>query len=490
MRYPDYIEKRLSDIEKIVSKWPVKINIDNVVQWMLQFEPEDHDLPFRVIKNLNVLSFEEVNTALEIAFSKLNQRAAKSSNKITHKNTLFAGVGPAAKSGSMISYHFRVINDISEDNFIDSSTIHLIKNKDVKNIVLVDDVIASGDTVIKEINRLTELVVPLNPEIKIFVLSICGFRKAVERINEESAAHAFCAYQYSEEDTVVSLDSSFYQSLAHEKRQLLRDKIIEYGKITNKSGLGYYGIGALIVFPYNTPNCTLPIIWGDRNGWIPLFRRAGRISGITGIFDELDKTVEEKKVEARNPKEKEKEKDERATRLLHMYVEGKTDERFFDYIIKRFNIEKTLGYSQIKVISLGGAVFSSRLIETLSIIDNDNVFVLDGDWPEKTLSDIKKNLGDYPIYLLKPSILQFLDLKKIFSIQIYQNKLREFIQYIDDIQNDIKLPDQVIIKIEQITLKGPRMRSQEQFILFIEEFLKVESIEEFIEQLINLLKGE
>ncbi|MED3891437.1 phosphoribosyltransferase [Peribacillus frigoritolerans] len=486
MRYPDYIEKKLPDIEKFINKWPVKVNIDNVVQWMLQFEPEDHELPYRVIMNLNVLSFEEINTALEIAFSKLNQRAARSNNKITHKNTLFAGVGPTAKSGSMISYHFRVINDISENNFIEPSTIHLIKNKDVKNIVLVDDVIASGDTVIGEVNKLTELVVPLNPEIKIYVLSICGFRKAIERINEETAAHAFCAYQYSEEDTVVSLDSSFYKSLAYEKRLLLRDKIIEYGKITNKSGLGYRGVGALVVFPYNTPNCTLPIVWGDKNGWIPLFRRAGRISGITGIFDELDKTVQEKKGEASHPTETVN--DDPALRSLHMFVEGKTDERFFDYIIARFNIEQRLGYKQVKVISLGGAVFSSRLIETLSIINNDNVFVLDGDWPDKTLSNIKKNMGDYPVYLLKPSILQFLDLKKIFSTQIYQNRLQEFMQYFDDIQNDKNLPDQVAFKIEQIILKGPRMRSQEQFILFIEEFLQVERVEEFIKMLINLLR--
>lgn len=48
----------------------------------------------------------------------------------------------------------------------------------------------------------------------------------------------------------------------------------------------------------------------------------------------------------------------------------------------------------------------------------------------------------------------------------------------------------MVMKIERIILKGPRMRSQEQFILFIEEFLKIESVEEFINQLIKLLKGE
>lgn len=32
------------------------------------------------------------------------------------------------------------------------------------------------------------------------------------------------------------------------------------------------------------------------------------------------------------------------------------------------------------------------------------------------------------------------------------------------------------------------MRSQEQFILFIEEFIKIDAVEEFINQLINLLR--
>ncbi len=58
---------------------------------------------------------------------------------------------------------------------------------------------------------------------------------------------------------------------------------------------GYGGIGALLVFYYNTPNTTLPIVWSSLNGWIPLFRRVNRINGIEAYYKQIPKLKPEAK---------------------------------------------------------------------------------------------------------------------------------------------------------------------------------------------------
>ncbi|MEK5240509.1 hypothetical protein NST99_33200 [Paenibacillus sp. FSL L8-0470] len=61
-----------------------------------------------------------------------------------------------------------------------------------------------------------------------------------------------------------------------------------YGSICSKKmPIGYEGMGALLIFYYNTPKTTLPIIWGSQNGWIPLFRRVSRINGIESYYKQI-----------------------------------------------------------------------------------------------------------------------------------------------------------------------------------------------------------
>ncbi|MCA1001013.1 uracil phosphoribosyltransferase [Bacillus thuringiensis] len=413
MKYSTLIQDNLEEIKEIVSNWPVNINFEDVLAWTLQFDVEDFELALRIIRNLNVLGFDDVNEAIKIAFSKVNRVAIKEDSRITQRNTVYAGLGNAAKSGSMISYHFRVLNGISENNFIHESHIEKIKNKEIQNIVLVDDVIASGDTAVKEINKLRESLIIINPEIKVFLLTVCGMKKGLDRINEEVGVSAFAAYEYTEVDTITSLDSPFYEGIKFDQRSSLKEKIIEYGKVTNKSGLGYKGIGALMVFPYNTPNCTLPVIWGDVNGWIPLFKRAGRVTGISSVFNDLDRTANEKVEKVKRDKGNSQIKKGKSLEL-DLYVEGKRDEKMFKFISERYDLPKELGYEKVNVIPIGGLVFSQKVIDALEFAENDTVLISEEDVKHLEIK-FKEKGRDVPIIFLNPSIMQFVDLKGFFN---------------------------------------------------------------------------
>ncbi|PEY68591.1 hypothetical protein COJ41_14910 [Bacillus thuringiensis] len=483
MKYSTLIQNNLDEIREIALNWPVKISCEDVLNWILQFDVEDFDLALRIIRNLNVLGFDDVNEAIKIAYSKLNRAAYKEGSSISKKNTVYAGLGDASKSGSMISYHFRVLNGISENNFIHESHIEMIKNKEIKNIVLVDDVIASGDTAVKEINKLRESLIIINPELRVFLLAVCGMKKGLDRINEEIGVNAFAAYEYTEIDTITSLDSSFYNGINFDQRNVLKEKIIEYGKNTNKSGLGYKGIGALIVFPYNTPNCTLPVVWGDTNGWIPLFRRAGRITGISSVFDDLDRTANEKVVKAKQDKGNLTTKTKSSE--LDLYVEGKRDEEMFKVISERYNLSNELGYLKINIITIGGLVFSEKVINALEFAKNDTVLISDED-TRHLEGKFKNNGGDAPIIFLKPSIIQFVDLKKLFDFvqtnKIFLRTPNFLVDLFKEFDNKGTLANESLYKLERYILNSKTVSP----ILF-EHVLNVEAVKDFIQDLKEVL---
>jgi hypothetical protein len=483
MKYSTQIQNNLEEIQEIVSNWPVNISFEDVLKWILQFDVEDFDLALRIIRNLNVMGFDDVNEAIKIAYSKLNRAAIKEGSSISQRNTVYAGLGNASKSGSMISYHFRVLNGISEKNFIHESHIELIKNKEIKNIVLVDDVIASGDTAANEINKLRESLIIINPELRVFLLAICGMKKGLDRINEEVGVSAFAAYEYTEIDTITSLDSSFYKGVNFDQRNSLKEKIIEYGKITNNSGLGYKGIGALMIFPYNTPNCTLPVVWGDKNGWIPLFRRAGRITGISSVFNDLDRTADEKVAKAKqdkgNPTNKKKSSE------LDLYVEGKRDEEIFKLISERYNLSNELGYLRVNIIAIGGLVFSKRVIDAIEFAKNDTVLISEED-TRHLEEKFKRNGGNVPIVFLNPSIMQFVDLKKLFDTEQMKNFFSRIPGFLSDIieefNNKGALSLESLNKLERHIFTNKILSP----ILF-EHALNDEAIKDFIKELKEVL---
>ena len=119
----------------------------------------------------------------------------------------------------------------------------------------------------------------------------------IKNIITDTKAHVFSAFEYTDLDTAKNLDSSFYDGISHERREKLKARLEYYGRVSNKASLGYGGIGALIAFYYNTPNISLPVIWGSKNSWIPLFKRAVKISGISSYYKQIDSSLTKKKRE-------------------------------------------------------------------------------------------------------------------------------------------------------------------------------------------------
>lgn len=463
MRYPEKLIDKLDQVKEIHNSWKSSIPFDDVVKWILQFDTEDYDLAIRIIGHINFLNFGDIKSALAIAYSKLIRKSIEKGTKITHKNTLFAGLGDNGKSGSMISYHFRVINELSEENFSDND--ELIEIGDIENIVLIDDILSTGFQATKEITKLTEKVTPFGVK-NIFLLTVCGMKDGIRKIEEETKAYTFSAIEYSTKDTAIDLDGRFFQGLTYEERERLKSRIEYYGKIAYpKQPFGFGQIGGLIAFDFNTPNTTLPIIWSDANSWIPLFKRARRINGINSYYKQFEK-VKKNKTPVSNT----------TTTELSIYVEGKIEEVLFDLLIQEKHLNEKLGYDKVNIIALGGAIMSKSLISKLQSDTQEQIFVFEDDTHTKQILS-KEHYNNLKIVLLKPNILGFFKIKEIIKSEKGDKQLIEATQ-------GMKATDKLYFDVEMILIKkvSPTQR-QNLLNEYISKYFDNEAYNEFISEI-------
>ncbi|ADB16913.1 hypothetical protein Psta_2242 [Pirellula staleyi DSM 6068] len=410
MMLPREVRPLLEKLEPIVKCWSVTVQFERVVDWILQFDPTDYELASRVVQHLNVLGPEEIRSGLSIAYTRLQRKAVDRDAKITTENTLFAAIGDVGKSGAMVAYEFRIVNELPEGNFSDENWEVNLRSGKVVNVVLIDDVIGTGESASREANKVIEEATALGIK-NVFVLSICGFSDGVSKVESTTAAHTFSAYTYTNLDTASVLDATLYDGLDHASRQKYLDRLKYYNRCCTRSDLGFGNVGALLAFRHNTPNVSLPIIWGTGNGWKPLFPRVGRIPGIERFysgFAAAQKT--QKELAPQKPNRN------RADLEVCLLVEGKTDELLIDQVIRHLDLAKKLGVKSVATISIGSASASERLFSLLVQSDRLYILLIDdepkGDRPKK-IRDIAN--GVY-IINLSPTTLKLLSAQKIIEL--------------------------------------------------------------------------
>lgn len=459
MIYPKELQKRIPEIESIIASWPVQKPIDEVMSWILQFDDIDFDIAIRIIRNLNVIGPKDLESALSVAYSKLIRHSIEKDSKITNTNTVYLTFGSAAKSGSMIAYHFRNINGLASEYFLSQESLGLIKDGKISNLVLLDDIIASGNQSSKLLHSVSDTARKLGIN-NIYVLTAIGFKTGIDKIANTQLADVFAAIEYDDCDTVNSKDSSFYSGMTYEARQTA------YQKLTNKyKGIGFEGLGALLSFYYNTPNTTLHCIWNSSNGWIPLFQRK---------FDlniEGPKTYSVDDLTRLNTAEVEVKKNE-----CNIYVEGKLEELFLQELAKQHN---KFGYESLNIISIG-PFYSQPLVEELRKLAEKTYFVttepLDNETPH--IQNIKASVGEDNITYMKPVLTNF-DITKVQEAETFSKILDwDFINEKEDESYKWYLIESKLFKKAVMTYRIDNIR----------ELVEHCSIEGAFDDVINILK--
>lgn len=217
------------------------------------------------------------------------------------KSTKFLGIGNPSESGVHLLYYFRQENSLSKGNFLDSGQIvervalpdgsfeRQIADDKVEQYVFVDDVCGSGKTAVEYSQNVLADLRDLKSKAKFCYYSLFGTKTGIDSVRKHSLFGENCS-------AVIELDDS-YRCLSDKSRYLkvvppgidsgvLRTLALHYGQLICPGHAGGFEDSQMLFgFHHNTPDNTLPIIWGERaNGaqveWVPAFRRYPKIGVI------------------------------------------------------------------------------------------------------------------------------------------------------------------------------------------------------------------
>lgn len=243
---------------------------EKVKDWFNQFAPEDLDEASKIFSKIQYYDSETVKNMCKIAFLEWQVKTKAKINE-----TLFIPLGTSGKSGQMIGYLFRTANGIPPklikyQDFISKEDI-----LQYKNIVFLDDFTGSGNQfltniAVQKILGYIEETKPSNetPPMLSFV-SLVSTKDAKENITNKFSNITIISPQVRQrsyfDDEFLNFNEKYGRNLFRYKR--------------DSKHLGFGDIGETIVFFYNVPNNTLPIIWSSaysnqtKKNWIPLFAR-------------------------------------------------------------------------------------------------------------------------------------------------------------------------------------------------------------------------
>ena len=248
----------VSELFRIIGK-------DTIVQWINQFEKEDQDVAFSILRRIKYYSSEDV-----FQFCKLNYSNWIIECDASVKETLFIPLGGAGKSGSMIGYLFRMANNIPKKNYCSLYEIEqcgYVFDDKIKDIVLLDDYSGTGDQFIKD-EILNNILTHAKEKIRVSFLPIVMSRQAKNRIEEQTNVQIYCQ-QIREEREYSEVEDALI-------RRYGKELFVHDGEDLR---YGWGCMGETIAFFYNVPNNSLPIIWSNdysaetNANWIPLFPR-------------------------------------------------------------------------------------------------------------------------------------------------------------------------------------------------------------------------
>ncbi|CRK83034.1 phosphoribosyltransferase [Neobacillus massiliamazoniensis] len=270
--------------------------LDNFEQkvkaWLNNVETEEEKQIFLVLlKNYSYYN------KLSIAQSFINGFNMFKKIETYHNDTIYMGVG---SRGGIFNGSSELIPIFKRSNKIDKLRIvekprdfyEKYDPKDVKNVVLVDDIIGSGTTVKR---YLEENLLRNYPELilgkKIYIICVIALEKGLSTLNKFAVKNNLFLEVINEYGIEKAFDKNKGIFISEKERINAKKIVRKYDeKIVKREIdiLGFKESQGLVSFYHNTPNNTFPIFWEDPESrseinntpWSPIF---GRDEGISGL---------------------------------------------------------------------------------------------------------------------------------------------------------------------------------------------------------------
>lgn len=280
------------ELIELSGKWELyrgmQVGPAHIRAWLEQFESNiERRLAFKLLQNIDFYGEAKIREKLRIVHDAIKREVVHSvkSGERVRKDILISAFGTVSKSGPTYVRMYASENSITSHSIKAYSDLRksILSDEQIKAIVFIDDIVASGNTLIDSLTILNNDLGDILEQRSILVVIgvICGISEGIDNSHEfiERCGFGFKTVLkvcdvIDESDKAFGASSTIFEE--DEKVKALSMARKHGAKLQSRHPLGYQDAQLLIVFKDNCPNNTLPIIWGSANDpkWLPLFKRS------------------------------------------------------------------------------------------------------------------------------------------------------------------------------------------------------------------------
>ena len=278
-------ELKKLQIESITKRLKGSVSSIDILNWLNNFEIKDQTKALTVLSKLDYITEHELVELLNERLRKIINDNPQNYNILIHPS------GEYGKSGTLMIYYLKKTPCFTENSDrIQFYETHKFFKNEKKNfkikpnsiLVILDDFMGSGLSFINYYKTFVEPQVASIPNInKHYILSIFHLDRAKKAITKKYGSKLqlvsevkYPAFSYKKSIFGYREKMLPVREFAHKYGEDLFSITDRVTHIEKKHPLGYENSQALIIFPYNPPNNSLPIFWSSKNKWKALFPRS------------------------------------------------------------------------------------------------------------------------------------------------------------------------------------------------------------------------
>lgn len=293
------VERKYEIISRLIIMQGLKMNIfdevktEEIDNWLQQFEISEQGYINKLLNNFIYYNSNMVREVVKTLHNKIINRFMKDVGDIW-----YVPVGYVTKSGSVIAYYYRSVNELEEEKFISSNDIDRILDKSNIGVVFIDDYIGTGHQAKQVWDFVIHPIINKFSESKFFYCTLAGMEEGIKYVRDNTKFEVLVDKVICAEELPFTDKSKIFENSVERKKA--EEIVRKYGEILYPgNALGYKNSQALVGFFYSTPNNTLPIFWSTNEKWHPLLPRnesfrdpknlIGKIAGLSNSVANIER---------------------------------------------------------------------------------------------------------------------------------------------------------------------------------------------------------
>lgn len=254
--------KKIRELSNTFKGFP-DVNNTKIECWLDNFEDKHKNLAIKLLDNIEYFNQSKIFQASRDLLDQIKTLKRNDLSKV-----YFCFFGAPQKSGYAVLNMFAVANNLSGSNHTSKfkllSELPQLTSEEEITIVFIDDFIGTGNQAVNFFNKIQHII-PENTEIILGV--VAAFERGITNIQENANLGVICHKRLNEEDMLFS---SKNKKFTENEKKILKEYCV---KTEVSQTRGYGNCEALVVFPYRTPNNSVPILSVQKRGWNGLFPR-------------------------------------------------------------------------------------------------------------------------------------------------------------------------------------------------------------------------